>query len=134
MAKPSNETEQETLNHLAKYTDTIFVGRVLREMIIEDGLVYDNGDSLPLVISELDVLKTYRGKETPDKRQFICFWYTGVAEFAFYPSVMIGQDILVSGIQVGSVVQLPSIYPHIRGVPKNELLNLQGFKSEARKN
>ena len=120
MAKPNNESEQETLNRLAKETDTIFVGRALKEMVIKDGLVYDNGDSFSLVISELQVLKNYRGKKTIDKKQLICFWYTETGEFAFYPTVMIGRDLLIFGFQVGSTVQLPLNYQYIRGIPKDE--------------
>lgn len=129
MARLSNNvSEQDILNSVAKETDTIFVGRVLRQMEIKDGLVYDSGDSMSLAILELEVLKTYRGKKTSDKKQVVCTWFGGYGEYYFDPSVGIGREYLIFGIQVGSIVQLPEIFRYIRGVHKDESMIYKALK------
>ena len=121
MAMPMNEPEQNVLNRYAKKADTIFVGRVLRQMVIKDGLVYEDGDSYSLAVLEYEVLKTYRGKETNDKKQIVCTWFGGYGEFYFDPSASpLGHKELIFGIQTGSIVQLPMIFRYIRGVPEDE--------------
>ncbi|ASF47381.1 hypothetical protein CEK71_15650 [Methylovulum psychrotolerans] len=46
---------------------SIRYGRVLRKMVVNQGLVYANGNSIPLEIVEVEVLKTYRGKSLMTK-------------------------------------------------------------------
>ncbi|MBT9096735.1 hypothetical protein KFZ76_03280 [Methylovulum psychrotolerans] len=116
MAKPSYEPQQDALNRMAIQVDTILTGRVLRKMVVNQGLVYANGNSIPLEIVEVEVLKTYRGKRPNDKKQLICTWI-GSGEFAFDPPL--GRELLIFGIQVGSLVQVPMIR-YIRGIPENE--------------
>jgi hypothetical protein len=117
IAKQSSESQQEILNRVAKEADTIFVGRVLRKMEINQGLVYANGNTISLGILEMEVLKTYRGKEANDKKQLVCTWF-GSGEFTFDPPI--GRELLIFGIQVGSIVQIPMIQGYIRGIPEDE--------------
>jgi hypothetical protein len=134
MARLSNNvSEQDILNSVAEETDTIFVGRVLRQMEIKDGLVYDSGDSMPLAILEVEVLKTYRGKETNDNKQVVCTWFGGNSEFYFNPSVGLGREHLFFGILVGSMVQLPSIHLYSIGVPEDESLIYKALKKKRKK-
>ena len=125
--------EQNRLNRVAKKTDTIFVGRILRQMVIKDGLVYEDGDSYSLAILEFEVLKTYRGKETNDKKQIVCTWFSDSAEFDFDPSVGLGEEFLIFGIQAGSIVQLPEISSYIRRVPKDKSKIYRALKLKQKK-
>ncbi|MFZ2451185.1 MAG: hypothetical protein WAW36_11760 [Methylovulum miyakonense] len=134
MARLRNDvSEQDILNSVAKETDTIFVGRVLRQMEIRDGLVYDSGESMSLAVLELEVLETYRGKQTNDEKQIVCTWFGGYGEYYFDPSAGLGREYLIFGIQVGSIVQLPEIFRYIRGVPKDKSAIYKALKLKIKK-
>jgi hypothetical protein len=129
-AKQAYKPEQEILNRVAIETDTVFIGRVLRVKTIKDGLVYANGDTLPIGITEEEVLKVYRGKVAKGDKLLVCTWYDEF-EYPFGPSI--GNESLIFGIKVDNRVLLPSLYGYIRGVPKIELRIYKALKLKQKK-
>jgi hypothetical protein len=116
-AKQAYESEQEVFNRVAIETDTVFIGRVLRVKTIKGGLVYANGDTLPIGITEEEVLKVYRGKIAKGDKLLVCTWFNEI-EYPFGPSI--GNESIIFGIKVDNRVLLPSLYGYTRGVPEKE--------------
>jgi hypothetical protein len=116
-AKLANLPEQEIYSRLAIETDTVFIGRVLRVKTINDGLVYTNGDTLPIGIMEQEVLKVYRGKISKGDKLLVCTWFDN-GYFPFGP--LIGTEALVFGVKIDKKVLLPRVSGYFSGVPKNE--------------
>jgi hypothetical protein len=124
-AKLANLPEQEVYNRVAIETDTVFIGRVLRVKTINDGLVYANGDTLPIGIMEQEVLKVYRGKISKGDKLLVCTWFDN-GDFPFGPSF--GTEAIVFGIKVDKKVLLPSILRYFSGVPKKESIIYKAIK------
>jgi hypothetical protein len=124
-AKLANVPEQEFYNRVAIETDTAFIGRVIRVKIINDGLVYANGDTLPIGIMEQEVLKVYRGKISKGDKVLVCTWFDH-ADFPFGPSI--GTEGVIFGIKVDDRVLLPAILRYFSGVPKNESVIYKALK------
>jgi hypothetical protein len=120
-AKHPYESEQEVFNRVAIETDTIFIGRVLRVKTIKDGLVYANGGTLSIGITEEEVLKVYRGKIYKGDKLLVCTWFDGL-EYPFGPSI--GVESLMFGIKVDNKVLIPSTYGYIRGWGIEKELNI----------
>jgi hypothetical protein len=124
-AKLANVPDQEIYNRVAAETDTAFIGRVLRVKIINDGLVYENGNTLPIGIMEQEVLKVYRGKISKGDKVLVCTWFDH-ADFPFGPSI--GTEGIIFGIKVDNRVLLPAILRYFNGVPKNESIIYKALK------
>jgi hypothetical protein len=124
-AKLANLPEQEVYNRVAIETDTVFIGRVLRVKAINDGLVYANGDTLPIGIMEQEVLKVYRGKISKGDKLLVCTWFDN-GDFPFGP--LIGTEAIVFGIKLDKKILLPRVSRYFSGVPKNESIIYKALK------
>jgi len=67
------------------------------QTLINDGLVYANGDTLPIGIMEQEVLKVYRGKISKGDKVLVCTWFDH-ADFPFGPSI--GTEGVIFGVKV----------------------------------
>jgi len=130
-AKLADEPDQEVFNRVAIETDTVFIGQALRIKVINDGLVYANGDTLPIVIMEEEVLKVYRGKIAKGDKLLVCTWFNEF-EYTFEPAI--GNQSIIFGIKVDNRVLLPSLYGYTRGVPEKESVIYKALKLNRKKN
>ena len=65
-----------------------------------------NGDRLPIIFMELEVLNAYRGKITIGDKLLVCSWFD-YTEFSFDPFV--GAESVIFGIRVGDRILLPRV-------------------------
>lgn len=116
-AKHPKESQQQILNRVSENTDTIFIGRKLRAMSIKDGLVYADGDTYPIGIIEVEVLKVYRGKININDKLLLCMRYFEY-EASFDNSNL--HDSLFFGLQVANnIVLIPDTYGYTMKIPEN---------------
>ena len=115
------ETEQETLNRVSASTDTIFKGRILRKQIIDEGIVYPDGDNFIAAIIEVEVLKVYRGEIKKNDKQTICTWSSPEATGLGYK---IDQELFFFGVRGNNnLVLIPDSYGYImNGIEKESRL------------
>jgi predicted thioredoxin/glutaredoxin len=95
-------TEQEALKEMAIEANTIFKGRVLKHVVISNGLVFEDGETLDMAVIEFEVLKSYRGETHKHDRQLVCSWLMRGVDNYYGQEIgySIGQELTVFGLRV----------------------------------
>jgi hypothetical protein len=109
-AKRPNMPEQETLNSVSVYTDTIFLGTGLMEKRIKDGMIYENGEKVDIILMKIRILKAYRGDIHKDDIVQVCTWYDeGEHDFG----TSINNPLIYFGNTKDKVVFVPRYHGYI---------------------
>lgn len=129
-AKHPNMSEQETLNSVSVYTDTIFLGTGLMEKKIKEGMIYENGEKVDIIVMKIKILKVYRGKIHKDDIVQVCTWYDeGEHDFG----TSINNPLIYFGNKKYKVVFVPSYYGYIRGITTDESKLYKSLKLRRKK-
>lgn len=96
-------------------SDTIFFAKTDGYKKIDNGFITSSGESLSVVILQVEVVKVFRGNIKPGEKHLICTWfYPGDPEFDFYYNGD-GDEITVLGTQTPFTIQLPQLHYYFIG-------------------
>lgn len=109
-------------------SDTIFFAKTDGYKKIDNGFITSSGESLSVVILQVEVVKVFRGNIKPGEKHLICTWfYPGDPEFDFYYSGD-GDEITVLGTQTPFTIQLPKLIDYFIGSFSYESVIRKGLK------
>lgn len=95
---------------------------------IDNGFITSSGESLSVVILQVEVVKVFRGNIKPGEKHLICTWfYPGDPEFDFYYNGD-GDEITVLGTQTPFTIQLPKLIDYFIGGFNRESVIRKGLK------
>lgn len=109
-------------------SDTIFFAKTDGYKKIDNGFITSSGESLSVVIIQVEVVKVFRGNIKPGEKHLICTWfYPGDPEFDFYYNGD-GDEITVLGTKTPFTIQLPKLLNYFIGSFSYEAVIRKGLK------